>query len=264
MSVYPLPLSLSRAVVRTIDVLLMAGKVDGLDAAHLLLGGGSGGSAGDGRGTHQTGGGDESAPLDGGRRQLAGQWRAKRLAEAAGGHGDGNWGVGMRECGREQRGFGGVVGNGVKIAFMRPALVHRLRFAAVIGASESEFFYFSILAPVCQASCHRLRGKERWLVGRPGGAGSLAGGSHWPGGTIESGAAACGVSAQQPRSFRQRKGRGSLTQALTQAPRQHAPSCTAQSTDWTGCAGGGPVVGRTEDSPEPGPGRPNDIAGVGC
>lgn len=74
----------------TVDVLLGASEVNGLDATRLLLGrAGHGGRASLGKGgSHGTGGSDKGASLDGRGGDLAGQWRAEGLGEAAGGHGE--------------------------------------------------------------------------------------------------------------------------------------------------------------------------------
>lgn len=66
-----------------VDILLVTGKVDGLDTAGLLLSNGGSG-AGDGSSADSTGGGNEGASLDGGGGHLASQ-RAQGLLEVSGG-----------------------------------------------------------------------------------------------------------------------------------------------------------------------------------
>jgi len=68
----------------TIDDLLRASEVNGLDTTGLLAGRASSGLGSlDGGSPHKVGGSDESASLDGRRRHLASQWGAESLGEAS-------------------------------------------------------------------------------------------------------------------------------------------------------------------------------------
>lgn len=71
----------------TVNFLLVAGKVHGLDTADLLAGRGGNGLDGNG-GADSVGSSNEGAALDGGSGQLAGQG-AESLGAVAGGHCDG-------------------------------------------------------------------------------------------------------------------------------------------------------------------------------
>lgn len=82
----------------TIDILLGASKVNGLDTTDLLLGKGGLGRR-DGASTHQAPGSDEGALLDARSGKLAAQLGAQALGEAFRGHCEG--------MGCEVRGLGG-------------------------------------------------------------------------------------------------------------------------------------------------------------
>lgn len=93
----------------TVDLLLRAGEVDGLDTAGLLLQRRHSRASGDGGGPDTVEGRDEGTSLDGRRGQLTGQWRAGGPGEASGGHDDaelsgdahcfGGWGMVFGERG---------------------------------------------------------------------------------------------------------------------------------------------------------------------
>ena len=68
---------------RTPDLLLGAGKVNGLDTANLLLHRAGNSGLGHSRGSDHAGSSDEATALDGGRGQLAGHWRPQGLGKAA-------------------------------------------------------------------------------------------------------------------------------------------------------------------------------------
>ena len=74
----------------TVDVLLVASKVNGLDTTDLLLDGASGDRSGDGTNTDSsTSSSNESSLLDAGSRsQLAGHGGTESLGEVSGGHCD--------------------------------------------------------------------------------------------------------------------------------------------------------------------------------
>lgn len=80
----------------TIDVLLVAGEVNGLEATDLLRGTGNGRTS---LPRQAPAGGGEGALLNSGRRHLAGQLRAESPGEAPGGHCDGD----VRRKGGERR-----------------------------------------------------------------------------------------------------------------------------------------------------------------
>lgn len=66
----------------TVDVLLDAGEVNGLDTANLLVLEGGSRTSGDGS-SNQATGSSEGALLDAGRGNLTGQWAAQGLGEAS-------------------------------------------------------------------------------------------------------------------------------------------------------------------------------------
>ena len=71
----------------TVDLLLRASEVDGLDTTNLLSRGTSGGPGSrDSRSSDDIESGHHGAPLNGGRDQLPRQWRAQSFREASGGH----------------------------------------------------------------------------------------------------------------------------------------------------------------------------------
>lgn len=78
----------------TIDILLRASEVDGLDATNLLLRRVGNTGSGNGGGPESTHGRYKGAALSGGRRQLAAQCASESLGCGSGGHFDGI-GVGM-------------------------------------------------------------------------------------------------------------------------------------------------------------------------
>lgn len=90
----------------TVDGLLGAGKVHGLDTAD-LLGSRGGTGTGEGRGAQGAHGSDKGATLHGGRGQLAPQWAAQSLGKASRGHGGVNWGGRGGDGSREERGSSG-------------------------------------------------------------------------------------------------------------------------------------------------------------
>ncbi len=83
--------TLSRALELTIDLLLRASEVNGLDTANLLLGRAGDGASGHSGGPDGVHGRHKGAALNSGRRQLAAQWGTESLGKASGGHFGWNW-----------------------------------------------------------------------------------------------------------------------------------------------------------------------------